>query len=77
MTAKSKGKRRVIYFRLPVEKANSAREIATAEGFEHLSDWIAITVTEYMEKRASRPEDRSAATKDVNTQSMTQPGSNL
>ncbi|KIC68692.1 hypothetical protein [Pseudarthrobacter phenanthrenivorans] len=46
---KSKGARRVIGFRLPVEKADLAREIATAEGFEHLSDWVSMTVTEYID----------------------------
>lgn len=76
MAAKFKRKRRVIYFRLPIEKASRAREIATSEGFEHLSDWIAMAVTEYMEKRASRPEERSTeATKGGNAQSMTQTGS--
>lgn len=46
---KSKGARRVIGFRLPVAKADLAREIATAEGFEHLSDWVSMTVTEYID----------------------------
>lgn len=56
---KSKGERRVINFRLPIEKADLAREIATAEGYEHLSDWVTMTVTEYMEKRGACPKQRS------------------
>ncbi|WP_018771410.1 hypothetical protein [Arthrobacter sp. 162MFSha1.1] len=46
---KSRGARRVIGFRLAVDKADLAREVATAEGFEHLSDWVSQTVTEYID----------------------------
>lgn len=46
---KPKGARRVIGFRLAVEKADLAREIATEEGFEHLSDWVSMVVTEYID----------------------------
>ncbi|MHA7192018.1 hypothetical protein ACX80N_17175 [Arthrobacter sp. MDT2-16] len=39
-----KGDRKLIGFRLATEKANTVREIASAEGFEHVSDWVASVV---------------------------------
>ncbi|MBG6184890.1 hypothetical protein IWX65_002868 [Arthrobacter sp. CAN_A214] len=39
-----KGDRKLIGFRLATEKANAVREIASAEGFEHVSDWVASVV---------------------------------
>lgn len=46
----SKGERRLINFRLATDKADLAREIATAEGFEHMSDWLAMAVNAYIDK---------------------------
>lgn len=39
-----KGERRVVAFRLPTQKADLVRELADAEGFEHVSDWLAQVV---------------------------------
>lgn len=41
-----KGERRVVAFRLPTQKADLVRELADAEGFEHVSDWLAHVVSE-------------------------------
>jgi len=35
-----------VAFRLPTQKADLVRELATAEGFEHVSDWLAHVVSE-------------------------------
>lgn len=45
----SKGERRVVAFRLPTQKADLVRELADAEGFEHVSDWLAHVVSERIE----------------------------
>ncbi|MBT1003979.1 hypothetical protein KIH31_15425 [Paenarthrobacter sp. DKR-5] len=41
-----KGDRRVVAFRLATPKVDIVRELAVAEGFEHVSDWLAHVVSE-------------------------------
>lgn len=42
----SKGERRLIGFRLATRKADIVREVAEAEGYEYVSDWVAHVVEE-------------------------------
>jgi len=44
-----KGERRVVAFRLPTQQADRVRELADAEGFEHVSDWLTKVVSERIE----------------------------
>lgn len=46
----SKGERRLIGFRLATHKADLVRELADAEGYEHVSDWVADVVSARLEQ---------------------------
>lgn len=46
----SKGERRLIGFRLALQEADLVREIADAEGYEHVSDWVADVVSERIDR---------------------------
>lgn len=46
----SKGERKLIGFRLATQKADIVRELADAEGYEHVSDWVAHVVSERIER---------------------------
>ncbi|WP_461171218.1 hypothetical protein [Arthrobacter sp. Z1-15] len=43
---RSKGDRKLIGFRLAKDRAGIVSELAKAEGFEHVSDWVASVVNE-------------------------------
>ncbi|MFJ7751798.1 hypothetical protein ACIQXM_17810 [Arthrobacter sp. NPDC097144] len=47
---RSKGDRKLIGFRLATDKAEVVSEIAAAEGYRYVSDWVASVVAERIEK---------------------------
>ena len=46
---RSKGDRKLIGFRLATDKAEVVSEIAAAEGYRYVSDWVASVVAERIE----------------------------
>ncbi|MCC3292608.1 hypothetical protein [Arthrobacter sp. zg-Y1110] len=46
---KSKGDRKLIGFRLATEQADIVSEIAAAEGYRYVSDWVASVVSDRIE----------------------------
>lgn len=44
-----KGERRLLAFRLATPRADIARDLAQAEGFEYVSDWLAHIVNEHID----------------------------
>lgn len=51
---RSKGDRKLIGFRLATDKADAVSEIAAAEGYRYVSDWVASVVAERIEKTDMR-----------------------
>ncbi|KRF06332.1 hypothetical protein ASH00_08820 [Arthrobacter sp. Soil782] len=59
---KSKGDRRLIGFRLATSQADKVIEIAHAEGYRYVSDWVAAVVEDRIANTELARTDKSAGT---------------
>lgn len=47
---RSKGDRKLIGFRLPTDQAEAVSEVAAAEGYRYVSDWVASVVEDRLNR---------------------------